>query len=160
MAHLTHGHTRNRARTSEYQSWRGMKGRCFSPSCNSYQRYGGAGISVCHEWRHSFETFLEAMGLKPSSRHTLDRINPTGNYEPGNCRWATPKEQAMARRAPTKPRPAKVITVDGEALTINEWARKLNVKRMSIDRRISQNWTPERAVSTPFPYSVARPERS
>lgn len=69
-----------------------MRERCYNPKHIAYHRYGGRGITVCDRWRNSFEAFLADMGARPEGR-TLDRVNNNGNYEPSNCRWATPKEQ-------------------------------------------------------------------
>jgi hypothetical protein len=84
--------------TPEYYAWTSMRSRCANPRNASYAAYGGRGISVCREWNRSFESFLDHVGPRPSPKHSLDRINVNGNYEPGNVRWATAKQQTKNRR--------------------------------------------------------------
>jgi len=86
-----------KARTPEHITWCAMRNRCLSPTTNGYERYGGIGVTICPEW-DDFSVFLNDMGKRPSKHHTLDRIDATGNYELGNCRWATPKEQSINKR--------------------------------------------------------------
>ena len=89
---LKHNHTSKRKPTITYNSWNSMKQRCSNPNGNRWELYGGRGITVCDRWRNSFENFLEDMGERPFGT-SIDRINVNGNYEPSNCRWATPSEQ-------------------------------------------------------------------
>jgi hypothetical protein len=96
----THGHSgsggRKRA-TPTYQSWQAMRDRCYRPTTNGYDNFGGRGIKVCDRWRFSFAAFLEDLGERPDGK-TLDRRDVDGDYVPSNCRWATPPEQIANRR--------------------------------------------------------------
>lgn len=92
-----HGHTTRGYSSPEYVSWCSMLNRCKHPCVNGYEYYGGRGITVCERWR-DFRNFLSDMGLKPSPKHTIDRIDPNGHYTPDNCRWSTPKEQRHNQR--------------------------------------------------------------
>jgi hypothetical protein len=95
-----HGCTRAARQSREYGTWRNMRRRCYQPNHRKYPLYGARGIQVCEQWRNSFAAFLADMGPKPrpTRRYSIDRINVNGNYEPGNCRWATAKQQARNRR--------------------------------------------------------------
>lgn len=95
---LTHGMGRKGGRRSRvYRIWNAMRQRCGNPNQPHYARYGGLGVTVCERWE-KFENFYADMGDPPTDTHSLDRIDPFGNYEPGNCRWATREEQARNTR--------------------------------------------------------------
>lgn len=84
--------------TRVYRIWHAMRQRCRNPSQPHYKRYGGRGVTVCDRW-NDFVSFYEDMGDPPTDSHSIDRIDPYGNYEPSNCRWATPYEQRMNQRS-------------------------------------------------------------
>jgi hypothetical protein len=112
-------------RTPAFHSWKAMKERCNQPSATGFERYGGRGIKVCERWQKSFFAFLEDMGQPGQEGLSIDRIDNNGNYEPGNCRWATKVEQANNRRSKTL---SLVVEFNGEAKTLPEWADSLGVK--------------------------------
>lgn len=89
---------KNISDTPEWKAWYNMLFRCYSSKAIGYRHYGGRGISVCQRWIDDYKYFLDYMGRKPTPRHSLDRIDVNGNYEPSNCRWATPGEQASNKR--------------------------------------------------------------
>lgn len=99
MHALRHGHSRGKGReTPTYRSWLSMKNRCLNPRTPSFATYGGVGITVCERWLN-FGQFLADVGERPSAGHSLDRIDGTRGYEPGNVRWATRQEQNRNRRS-------------------------------------------------------------
>lgn len=136
-----HGMTVGR-RTPEYSSWVHMNRRCNSPSNTCYKNYGRRGITICERWQ-SFENFLADMGNAPSPKHTLDRINVNGNYEPSNCRWATKLEQDNNKRGNVR------LTLNGRTMTIAQWNRELGMSTATVQTRLKRGWTVEEALTIP-----------
>lgn len=93
-----HGCTSDLGNTTEYNTWAAMKSRCYNKGKRDYKNYGGRGIIVCERWVNNFENFLKDMGTKPSKKHSIDRVDNNGNYEPSNCRWATSIQQGQNKR--------------------------------------------------------------
>ncbi len=130
--------------TPEHGVWATMKARCSNPKVSGYQNYGGRGIKVCERWAGSFLAFLEDMGTRPSPKHSIDRIDKDGNYEPKNCRWATRHEQARNRSDNL------VIEHGGERLTLAEWSERTGLKGMTIKNRLHRGWTVEQTLTLPL----------
>ena len=128
--------------TPEYHSWRGMIYRCTNQHGKDYAKYGGRGIAVCAAWRHSFEIFYTDMGPRPSSRHSLDRIDPNGNYEPTNCRWADEITQQRNRRQ------HRMLTFDGRSQPLSAWAVEMGLKESTLAKRLKYGWTVDQALTT------------
>ena len=142
---VIHGYSRVNARTPDYLCWDAMKSRCINSRSANYVNYGARGISVCDRWLGSFGflNFISDMGSRPSPRHSLDRINNDGNYEPSNCRWATTRQQARNKRT------ARIVEFNGESLPIVEWSERTGLKYDIIHNRISSGWSPSDALTTP-----------
>jgi hypothetical protein len=139
-ASTTHGGSR----TPEYRSWCHMKGRCDDMNDKDYASYGARGIKVCKRWRHSFENFLTDMGPRPGPGYSIERIDNDGDYEPGNCYWATPEEQARNKRN------NRVLTYDGKSLTVTEWSEVTGIGNSLIRSRIDDlGWSVDKALSVP-----------
>lgn len=130
------------SRTPIYGIWQAMRQRCENPSAKDYKHYGGRGIAVCREWR-DFSVFFADMGHPPAGKW-LDRRDNNGDYCKSNCRWATPKEQALNTRA------SVFFDVDGKRRPIREIEIGLGLSQGAIWQRINKKgWSVEKAITTP-----------
>ena len=133
--------THGRSRTKAYKAWTGMKGRCYNANDQKFADYGARGIYVCDAWKENFEQFVLDMG-EPAPGMSIDRIDNNGPYEPGNCRWATRREQQNNRRVNV------LLAHDGIVRTTAEWAVASGLTQRTIRGRISRGWSIEDAIST------------
>ena len=139
--HLERSTKHGMSRTAEYRVWQAIRQRCGNPHNAEYARYGGSGVTVCKEWENSFEAFRSDMGERPSPRHQIDRINNDLGYSPGNCRWATPRENTNNRRC------THHLTIDGVSRPLSIWAEMYGVSADTVHTRISRGWPAERALT-------------
>jgi hypothetical protein len=141
---VTHGHKRAGKPSPTYKTWLGIKRRCSDPKSKDFAKYGANGIRVSDEWSASFVTFLSDMGEKPSPEHTIDRINPAGNYEAKNCRWATKFEQGAENK-----RNLRSVTINGITYpSIRAACRHFGVSPTTVNMRLKDGHSLEVAVST------------
>lgn len=126
-----HGHSR----TATHRTWLAMRSRCKNQNDTSYKYYGAMGIKVCASWMHDFESFYRDMGPRPFPSATIERINTNGNYEPGNCKWATQKDQQNNRSN------NRIIEFKGKRLTISQWADAIGIPSYTIYNRLRLGWT-------------------
>ena len=129
-ATIRHGHGNEHSPT--YRTWQSMLSRCRNPNTTCFNRYGGRGITVCERW-NEFTAFLEDMGIRPNGK-TIERKDANGNYEPDNCRWATPKEQQNNMASNRR------LEWSGCNLTVSQWAEKLSINKATLFSRIRQGW--------------------
>jgi hypothetical protein len=137
-----HGGTKS----SEHNIWLGIYQRCFNENHPAYHSYGGRGITVCERWRdaNGFANFLADMGRRPSPKHSIDRKNNDGNYEPDNCRWATSKEQCNNNRRNIR------YEIDGVVKTLKQWAETFDVPYKLLWKRTRKlGWNIKTAIETP-----------
>jgi len=124
--------------TREYAAWCAMMTRCTNPNSANYFNYGGRGIKVCDSWK-SFENFYADMG--DANGMTLDRIDVNGNYEPGNCKWSSMKEQGNNKRNNVR------IEYCGFDMTAQQWADHTGIGESTIRRRLKLGWSPEKILT-------------
>lgn len=134
-----HGFTTHASKARVYRIWQGMWERCRNPKNSGYARYGAQGITVCDRWK-DFSQFLEDMGLPPSTKHSIDRMDSNGGYEPSNVRWATHKEQNRNMRSNVW------IALGGERRILTDWARGRGLYPETVRKRLRLGWTVEEAL--------------
>lgn len=127
--------------TVEHKSWANMLMRCRNPNIPDAKHYVLRGITVCDRWR-KFENFIADMGPKPSPKHTIERIDNDGNYEPENCKWATRAEQMRNIRS------NHLLTFNGKIQCMAAWASETGISRRAILDRLNRGWAVERALTT------------
>lgn len=132
----THGQTH----TAIYRIWGGIKTRCFNEHDHAYPRYGGRGVTMCVRWSESFENFRDDLGPRPSARHSVERVDNGRGYEPGNCVWATRREQARNMRTNVR------IEFRGDSRLLCEWAEMLGISGQALRMRL-RRWSLERAMT-------------
>lgn len=139
-ADFSHGEGPRGKNTPEYRCWQHIITRCENPRAHDYPRYGGRGIKVCERWRESYVAFLADMGRRPSSEHSIDRIDVNGHYEPGNCRWATRSEQSRNRRD------RKRYLYRGELLGLSDLSERCGLPASVLGKRFRRGKSVEQAV--------------
>lgn len=130
-----------------YQCWLDMKARCFNEKAQRYYTHGARGITVCENWKYSFDNFLKDMGEKPDG-YSLERVDNNGDYTPDNCKWATPREQALNRRTNV------LIEYGGETHPVSVWAARLGLSFSALMKRL-QNWENMEDIMSPDKFTRA-----
>ena len=120
--------------SKEHSTWSKIKSRCNNPKNKAFKNYGGRGIKVCKRWQKSFILFLKDMGMAPTRKHSIDRIDNNGDYRPGNCRWATAKEQGNNTRL------NHLIEFKGQKKTLMEWSEIIGFHYKRAHKRIFAGW--------------------
>lgn len=141
--HIKHGAAiRDKKRSKEYNTWCNIKQRCYNKNSDIYKHYGGRGIAMCDAWLGSYPTFLTDMGLAPSPKHSIERIDNNGNYEPSNCKWATAKEQNSNRRKRmfVDKGGIKLRVKKDELIPLSDLANALGISPKSIISRYNAGW--------------------
>lgn len=135
------GTTHGQSKTPEHIVWVAMLDRCNRETHPFFHRYGGRGISVCERW-HDYANFISDVGIRPSKKHSLDRINNDGNYEPSNCRWATQKVQLRNTSV------NRIIEFNGQSKCLVEWSEETGISAAAIKMRIDvHKWSIEDALT-------------
>lgn len=146
----THGHTikedgiKSRpcgTASKEYECWINMRRRCGNTKDPNYHRYGGRGISVCERWQNSFEDFLEDVGMAPTKKHSLGRIDNDKDYCKSNVQWETPIQQCNNKST------NHLIEMNGRRMTVTQWARELDIPTDTMFKRVEAGWSNEKLIT-------------
>lgn len=129
---LVRGISINGVQTAEYRIWKNMKQRCLNKNNISYKRYGAKGVTICDRWLHSFANFLDDMGERPTQIHSIDRIDGSRGYEPSNCKWSTPSEQANNTSQ------TKYFKYKGKIMTITDISEATGIRRSRLALMINR----------------------
>ena len=135
-----------------YRTWRNAKNRCFNPKAEKYQAYGAVQITMCDEWAASFQEFAKYLGEPPSSIHSLDRIDNSRGYEPGNVRWATPEEQVNNRGCTIR------VSHEGQLVTLSELSQISGISYGTLACRQRSGW-PEDLITRPLGYRLSATDK-
>ncbi len=140
VASVTHGATSGKKWSPTYVVWHGMVQRCFNPKNPRRSDYGGRGITMCDEWRKSFDAFLADMGERPDGC-SIDQINNDGSYQKDNCAWVSGALQNRNRRS------NRSLTFNGKTQTMAEWAEETSIPYFTLHTRLRRGWTVERTLT-------------
>lgn len=132
--------------TPEYLVWCAAKARCLNPQNKDYKHYGGRGITMCPSWLKSFSAFIKHIGRRPSNKHTLDRIDVNGHYEPGNVRWITRREQMQNTRVTIH------LTIGGITKSVPDWAESAGIPARLLTERLRNNCPPQHLLLKSYAY--------
>jgi hypothetical protein len=132
--------THRMSKSKEYKTWQGIKERCCNVHSEDYLNYGAKGITVCEEWKNSFEKFLEDMGSRPTGC-SIDRIDNSKGYYLENCRWATAKEQAINRSS------THFVTINGVTKSLSDWGKFLGMSHAAFNKRLSKTNDPNKLLA-------------
>lgn len=138
---IEHGSARRGQKSSEYLIWVSMRQRCSNPKNKSWHRYGGRGISVCDSWAESFEIFLADMGPRPSTNHSIERLDNAGDYRPGNCAWRTMQDQARNTRRNI------IVKVDGRSMPLVQATELRGMPYKLVYDRMYRGWAFAKAIT-------------
>lgn len=137
---LTHG----MAKSPEWHAWLRVKARCYNKKHEKYRYYGGRGIGVATSFKNSFEKFYAEIGPRPSPKHSVERIDNSRGYAPGNIKWATMSEQRRNRRDGLR-----TLTIDGQTKCLTDWVASSGINYETVRFRLKEGWAVKEAVFTP-----------